>query len=238
MNNTGSKEAVRRYIWRLLEEKNAALPPKPVVGRIPNFKGAGVAAARLAAHQGFKQARVVMVGPDSPQRPVRETVLKQGKLLLAPTPRFKSGFLLLEPGLVPRGRVRWATTIRGMFSLGRPVKLNEIPKVDMVVLGSVAVSRTGIRLGKGGGYGDLEYAVLRELGRIDEGTLVATTIHDLQLVDSLPVEPHDLTIDIIATPTRLIEVHPRPPKPSGVDWSMISEDVLPFLKELRKLVKT
>ena len=50
-------------------------------------------------------------------------------------------------------------------------------------------------LGKGKGYGDIEYAMMRQLGACDEKTLVVTTVHESQLLDDLPsavMTEHDL----------------------------------------------
>jgi 5-formyltetrahydrofolate cyclo-ligase len=54
-------------------------------------------------------------------------------------------------------------TIAGASAAGRPVDPRRMPHLDLVVIGSVAVNRRGERVGKGGGYADLEYAILREL---------------------------------------------------------------------------
>lgn len=45
--------------------------PRPVYNRIPNFKGAAEAAAKLAELDAFKNANTVKVNPDKPQEPVR-----------------------------------------------------------------------------------------------------------------------------------------------------------------------
>ncbi|MEM2840778.1 MAG: 5-formyltetrahydrofolate cyclo-ligase, partial [Candidatus Bathyarchaeia archaeon] len=87
-------------VWRLMEENNVARPPRPVYGRIPNFEGAEKAAERVLELDEFAKADTVKVNPDSPQRPLRELVLKAGKNLLTPTPRLKHGFLLIKPGKV------------------------------------------------------------------------------------------------------------------------------------------
>jgi len=93
--------------------------------------------------------------------------LSQGKRLLTPTPRLRKGFLLLDPANIPRRSLRAASTISGAFRLraastisgafrnGRPVKLQDLPRVDLIVAGSVAVSPQGCRIGKGGGYSEL-----------------------------------------------------------------------------------
>ena len=236
------KRRIRERIWRLLEEKDVAAFPRPVYGRIPNFKGAEVAAERLFATREWREARIVKVNPDAPQRPVRLRALMEGKLLVMATPRMREGFLLLDPRLIPPRYYREASTIRGAFRWGRRLTLDELEKlhIDLIVTGSVAVDRSGGRLGKGEGYAELEYAILRELGAVDEKTPVATTVHDLQVVDRVPREEHDLTVDIIATPTRLYRVEPRPPKPRGILWDRLPREKLeeiPLLRELQRRLR-
>ena len=46
-----------------------------------------------------------------------------------------------------------------------------------------SIDRTGNRVGKGEAYSDLEFAVLREFDRVDSETVVATTVHDCQVVE-------------------------------------------------------
>jgi 5-formyltetrahydrofolate cyclo-ligase len=41
----------------------------------------------------------------------------------------------------------------------------------------VAVNRQGARVGKGGGFSDLEFALLVEVGLIGKHTVLATTVH-------------------------------------------------------------
>ena len=236
------KRRIREYIWRLLEERGVAAFPRPVYGRIPNFKGAEVAAEKLFSTPEWRRARIVKVNPDAPQRPVRLRALIDGKILVMATPRMREGFLLLDPRLIPPQYYRDASTIRGAFRWGRKLTLDDLEKlkIDLIVTGSVAVDRSGGRLGKGEGYAELEYAVLRELGAVTEDTPVATTVHDLQVVERIPREEHDLTVDIIATPRRLYRIEPRPPKPPGILWDRLPEEKLreiPLLRELRRRLK-
>jgi 5-formyltetrahydrofolate cyclo-ligase len=97
-----SKDDIRRRIWFLMEEKGVARFPRPVYGRIPNFAGSEVAAQKLAEQREFKQAKVVKVNPDSPQKMVRYLTLISGKTLIMPTPKLKHGFLLLNPNEIPK----------------------------------------------------------------------------------------------------------------------------------------
>src|SRR5581483_3696161 len=174
-----------------------------------NFKGAAAAAARLADLPEFRRARVVKVNPDSPQRPVRQLVLERGKILLMPTPRLKGGFVRVDPARVSRSELRRAASIQGAFDLGETVPLDELPEIDLLIFGTVAVSESGSRVGKGEGYAELEYATLRQLGRIGPDVPIATTVHDAQVVANVPVEPFDVPVDIVVTPTRVIRTGSR-----------------------------
>ena len=65
--------------------------------------------------------------------------------------------------------------------------------------------RTGARLGQGTGFDDLEWGILSELGIVDDKTVVATTVHDNQVLDMLPpyiFQNHDVPVDIICTPAQ------------------------------------
>jgi len=193
------KQRLREKIWREIQERGIAKFP-PCWGRIPNFQGAEKAAENLRKLEEWRNAKVIFVSPDSPQRKVRENALKDGKILVMASPRLKRGFLVIKPEKV-RGREAYASTIKGAFRYAEQTQ--NFPKPDLVVTGSVAVDIHGNRLGKGGGYGDRELEIIRSrFGKVP----VATTVHDIQVVDSVPSEPHDQKIDIIVTSTRTIRV--------------------------------
>jgi hypothetical protein len=85
-----------------------------------------------------------------------------------------------------------AAAKEGAAKAGRKVTATELPSVDLVVCGSVAANRQGARIGKGGGFSDLEVAFLVEAGVIRPDTVLATTVHRLQVVDEpLPETIHD-----------------------------------------------
>lgn len=237
-----AKAAIRERIWRLMEERGIAAFPRPVFGRIPNFKGAERACEKLVGTKAFVKAVAVKINPDAPQRPCREAALAAGKIVVMPTPRIKEGFLVLDPGLMPKSAYKEASTIGGAFKWGKPTKPWDLPRVDLVVVGSVAVNpKSGRRLGKSHGYAELEWGILTALGKAGEETPVATTVHDVQLVDDeIPKEPFDLLVDVIATPTRVIYVKRVDPKPRGIYWEYVTDEMLseiPLLAELRRLLK-
>jgi 5-formyltetrahydrofolate cyclo-ligase len=77
----------------------------------------------------------------------------------------------------------------------------------MIVEGSVAVDKSGNRLGKGGGYGDREISELLSKKAITTSTPVVTTIHEMQIIDEVPTEEHDQKINMIVTPERVIRIN-------------------------------
>lgn len=234
------KDRIRQYVWNTLVERGVARFPLPPHGRIPNFHGSEEAGIKLTFLDVFREAGVVKVNPDSPQRIIREYALRMGKKLLMPTPRIKKGFILLD-GKLLRGRERYASTIRGAFRLGRLVGLDELPQVDFIVEGSVAVGLDCSRLGKGEGYAELEYAILRTLNLVDEYTPVATTVHELQIFDKLPQDPFDVPVDIIVTPRRVLRPQCSRRRPDGIYWEHLSLEKImeiPILGELRRRLRT
>lgn len=228
------KQSLREKIWRELEASGAAAFPKPIKGRIPNFMSSSAAARRLGSLPAYAAARTIFINPDAAQLAVREMALRYGKLLLMATPKLRNGFLLIDPAKVRNPRQ--AASISGAFRHGRKVDLRGL-RVDLVVEGSVAVDRRGGRVGKGGGYGDLEFAILSQRGAVTEKTPVVTTVHPLQIVDRVPMEEHDVPVDYIVTPEQIIKTAREHPRPSGIDWELLPADALkriPHLAELRR----
>lgn len=186
-----------------MEEKGITSFPRPVFHRIPNFIGAEKAAQNLRKLPEYKKAKVVFCNPDSPQRPVREMALMDGKILVMATPKMRKGFILLDPTAISPNRILQASTIQGAFKHGCFVVPSDV-RVDLFVAGSVAVALDGGRLGKGTGYSDQEYAVLKNSGSLTSEALVVTTVHDVQIVEKIPQNEWDVPVDVIVTPTRVI----------------------------------
>lgn len=231
------KKRIRERIWKLMEERNIAKFPRPVFGRIPNFVGSEEAALKLINLKLFKLSEVIKVNPDSPQQYVRYLALKYGKKVVMPTPKLREGFLLLDPKKIKVTLLREASTIKGAFKWGIKIKPWSLPSIDLMIVGSVAVDKFCARLGKGGGYAELEYGILREVDAIDNKTPVITTIHDVQLINErIPVEPHDLPVDYVITPTRIIKCEKVYEKPKGILWDLLPNEKLnkiPILQELK-----
>lgn len=234
-----AKDAVRERVWERLEREKAARFPG-ARGRIPNFAGAERAAERLAGLPEWEAAGVLKVNPDAPQLPVRARALAEGKRVYMAVPRLtaEKPFLLLDPERLPVAP-RKAASIKGADRYGVPVAIEDVPHVDLVVCGTVAVSPDGVRVGKGGGYSDLELALLIEAGRVDGRTTIATTVHPLQLLRdaALPETGHDFRVDVIVTPDSVHRPDARR-RPPGVVWPHLGPDKIAAIPALRRLDAT
>ncbi|XP_046720998.1 methenyltetrahydrofolate synthase domain-containing protein isoform X2 [Silurus meridionalis] len=218
-----TKWEIRQKVWDYLEEKDLAKFPRPVHHRIPNFKSATAACDRLPVLQVFQSSSVVKVNPDKPQERARFHTLHAGKTLLVPTPRLRTGLFnkIIPPPGATKEDLRVCSMSQGVKEFSVPVGLDASVHVDLVVVGSVAVSEKGYRIGKGEGYSDMEYAMMVSMGAVNESTVVVTVVHDCQVVD-IPeglMESHDLTVDYIFTPSRIIRTECKIPKPKGIMWS-------------------
>src|SRR6516162_7510216 len=208
------KSAARQWVWDRLLADGVARFPFPPHGRIPNFAGADLAAARLLDIEPWKSATAIKVNPGSPQRPLRAEALRRGITVFVPTPRLRGGFKKLDPRRIPPDKIQEAAGLSRGDRWSEEVALADMPRLDAIVCGSVAVTRDGRRCGKGEGYSDLEFAILRELGH--PPVPVATTVHDLQVVDSVPRDPTDQPLSVIVTPTHAIRIKRPSAAPTGI----------------------
>ncbi|XP_077166430.1 methenyltetrahydrofolate synthase domain-containing protein isoform X9 [Paroedura picta] len=175
-------------------------------------------------------------------RPVHHRIpnFKAGKTLLVPTPRLRTGLFnrIVPPPGAAKDTLRKCATSQGVRDYSVPVGLDANVHVDLVVVGSVAVSEKGWRIGKGEGFADMEYGMMVSMGAVREDTVVVTAVHDCQVVD-IPealLGDHDLTVDYILTPTRVIRTGCRRPQPQGILWPKVSHKTLekiPILRSLR-----
>ncbi|HJU05382.1 MAG TPA: 5-formyltetrahydrofolate cyclo-ligase [Nitrospiraceae bacterium] len=232
-----TKEQARQAVWDRLQSEGLARFPFPPHGRIPNFKGAQEAATRLFELPLFAPAKRIKVNPDAPQRYVREEALRRGITVYVPTPRLRAGFKRLDPARVPSSNITEAASLSKGRRWAEDVALADLPTMDAIVCGSVAVTRSGRRCGKGEGYSDLEYAILRELGH--PPVPVLTTVHAVQVVEDLPWEATDLPLSAIVTPAETIQITNPPPEPHGITWHLLTAqdyEEMPVLQELRQRV--
>jgi 5-formyltetrahydrofolate cyclo-ligase len=148
-------------------------------------------------------------------------------------------FYLLDPAKLA-GTPRAASSIKGAARSARTVGVDELEPVDLVVTGCVAVTPSGARLGKGGGFSDLELALAAEAGLVDAHTIVATTVHDQQVLSGgeIPEAGHDFRVDLVVTPTRVMQV----PRRGGrrlprVRWDELTDEKIAAIPLLQRLAR-
>ncbi|MBH1933531.1 5-formyltetrahydrofolate cyclo-ligase [Streptomyces sp. AV19] len=213
-----AKRQVRTRVWDALDAASATYNDT-AHGRIPHFRGADRAAARLADLPAWQAATTIKSVPDKAQLPVRARALADGKTVYMAVPRLATPrpFYLLDPAALAVPPLEAATS-RVAATVAPTVDVDGLRSIQLVVLGSVAVDRGGTRIGKGAGYSDLEFALLTEAGLITPETLVVTTVHPLQVIDEpIPATEHDVGVDLIVTPDAVITC-PTPHRPAGILW--------------------
>ena len=116
-----------------------------------------------------------------------------------------AGKRVILPVLLPDLDLDWGT-YRGadhLSSAGRgllepdgdTLGVGAIATADVVLVPGLAVSPTGMRLGRGGGSYD------RALGRVPVGTFTCALLFDDEVGIAVPAEPHDRPVRAVATPT-------------------------------------
>lgn len=230
-----SKDAIRESAWALLRDKKVARFPG-AEGRIPNFLGAEACARLISSMGSWTNAKTLKVNPDSPQRAIRQKALEEGKTLYMAVPRLSGDkpFIELDPKSLKCSKYV-ASSIKGAAKYGRPVNLNAVKKIDLIVCGSVAVNRKGARVGKGGGYSDLEFALLTEEKKINRNTPIITSVHPLQIVNEpIPMTEHDIPLSAIVTPEEIIEIQSQLPRPKGIYWRMLPSEKIEAIPVLKR----
>jgi len=226
-----AKTAIRDRVWRQLLE--AGVVPPDSYGKIPSFEGAEATAERLAELEVWQRATTVKANPDYAQLPVRVRALNDGKLLYMAVPRMASvqPFFLLDPGTIELPPEA-AAEKKGAAQVARRVGVEDMRPIDVVVCGSVAVNRSGARIGKGAGYSDLEVALLIEAGLVTDETTIVAPVHARQVVDDdIPETTHDFSVDYIITPGGVIPCSNRR-RPEGLVWDDLTAEKIAAIPAL------
>lgn len=240
-----TKRSIRLETWqKIKDQKLTPLRRFSVFNKIPNYIGAEKAAELLAETEEFKKANSIKVNIDLAQEPVKLEVVKAKKTLFVP-PAQKSSNVYAKikncnPDEQDLATQKKIIKLQGEEDTFQEIDMHGIEKLDMVVVGSCAVSRQGHRIGKGNGYVDLDIGILTHLGVITKDTLIVTTVHDVQVYDTLPenlFQTYDLSLDLIVTPTEVIRVSKRLPRPAGIEWKLLSSrrlEIVPVLKCIKE----
>ncbi|WP_369028983.1 5-formyltetrahydrofolate cyclo-ligase [Streptomyces adonidis] len=230
-----AKQAVRERVWRRLIDGGGA--PADSYGKIPGFYGSEATAEQLAGLDEWRAASTIKANPDWAQLPVRVRALKDGKRVYMAVPKMASiqPFYLLDPETLSISPEE-AAEKKGAAQVARRVGVEDVQPIDIVVCGSVAVNRSGARIGKGAGYSDLEVALLIEAGLVTEKTVIVAPVHQLQVIENeIPETEHDFSVDYIVTPDEVIPCANRR-RPRGLVWEDLTPEkiaAIPVLAQRR-----
>ena len=233
------KDKLRNSVWTALKENGVAVGDP--FHAIPDFKGSEKAAALLTSLDEWKKAKVMMACPDPPQIPVRLNALKDGMTVYMAIPKLVDEKCFVELTakkiLEQNASLEEAATWQGAMKYGKPVTFEEMLEVDITITGCVAVTRSGGRTGKGAGFADLEYSLMRKFNKITDKTPVITTVHPMMIVteERLPIQKHDTYLTMIATPEEVIRIDRDRPQPK-LDWSDVRKDQIESIPILKKLL--
>jgi 5-formyltetrahydrofolate cyclo-ligase len=239
-----TSKIIRQRIWKKL--KDVAKPDSRFHLNfsevIPDFQGSEFATERIVALPAYRTCKYAFITPDNCLVELRRRMVEAGIPFVMSTYGIYRGFLLIEPGMVPKGAELYAAWLDGMEHFAQPISLANISergRFDLLVTGASAVSKDGVRFGKGHGFFDLEWGMFSDLGIVDEKTPVVAIVHDVQVVeDKLEPSATDIPVDWIATPTRMIEVERRAKRPSGVKWELLKPEQIattPPIQELQRM---
>lgn len=123
-----------------------------------------------------------------------------------------AGKRVILPALLPDNDLDWVAYTgpealvpagRGLLEpVGPRLGPDAVASADVVLCPAVAVDRTGMRLGRGGGSYD------RALGRVPVGTFVCALLYDEEVVDRVPAGAHDRPVTAVVTPRGITRFRP------------------------------
>lgn len=238
-----TKRSLRVQTWKKIQQNKCGIGFNAIFNRIPGFVDSDKAGSLLAETEEFKKAEHVKVNIDRALHAIKLQTLVTGKTLYLPATRDSAAlFLKVDvPADATEEQKKEILHVQDVQQHRTEVGLGTKVKFDLVVIGSVLVSREGYRIGRGNGFADLDIGVLIELGCITPETVIVTMVHDLQVVDSLPkhlFQKYDTPVDIIVTPTEVIRVEKALPRPTGIFWEILSErrlQIVPVLKSIKEI---
>lgn len=182
---------------------------RAVVAAVPDrewFEASRAVSRRLLALPAVGAARVIMLycptGGEVDIRPVIEECWARGLRVAFPRVDWEKGGM--EAALVA-GWGDLEPTRHGLMQPG--IKCDRIPTdlVDVIVAPGVAFDAQGGRLGRGGGFYDGFLA--QERARM--GRLVVGVCLDEQVVEKVPMDEHDVRVQVLVTPSKAMECDAR-----------------------------
>jgi 5-formyltetrahydrofolate cyclo-ligase len=144
-------------------------------------------------------AAYVSVSTEPGSGPLLEQLLALGRRVIVPVvlPDLDLDWAVYDgPAGLARAR-------RGLLEPQGPrLGVDAVGGADVVLTPGLAVDRTGMRLGQGGGCYD------RALGRVPVGTFTCTLLYEDELLDEVPSRPRDRRVSAVVTPAGVTRLRP------------------------------
>ena len=170
----------------------AARRALPAAVRAERAHALAAAAVALAATTGGPVCAYLPVGSEPGSVELVDALMAAGHEVLLPV-------VPARPGALDWARYRGPDGLApGPLGLREPVGprlgAGAITRAALVLVPGLAVDRLGRRLGRGGGYYD------RTLDLAAPGTPLVVVLHDEELLDRVPAEPHDRRVHAALLP--------------------------------------
>ena len=168
----------------------------------------GEAARAIAAHavdlpevrRAASVAAYVSIGSEPGTTDLISTLSEAGKRVLLPVLRPDNDLdwaVYRDAG----GQTNLAPARRGLLEpVGERLGVDAIATCDVVLVPGLAVDRSGMRLGRGGGSYD------RALARVPVGTPVLVLLYDGEVLDRVPADDHDRRVTAAVTPSGVVRL--------------------------------
>jgi len=145
---------------------------------------------KLEQHPSFQEAKhVLMYWAMADEMPTREFILKwyQHKKIYLPVVKGDDLEIYLFEG-------EESLVAGEIYGIPEPAgkRLQDESMIELVIVPGVAFDLQNNRMGRGAGYYD------RILKRLPETKKVGVAF-DFQMIDEVPVEPHDIPMDVVIT---------------------------------------
>ncbi|XP_037930504.1 methenyltetrahydrofolate synthase domain-containing protein-like, partial [Teleopsis dalmanni] len=178
-----TKRSLRVQTWKKFSENKCGVRYSAIFNSIPNFLQSDKAATLLTETDDFKNAQNIQVNMDRSLHAVKLQVLLADKNLYLPATRASNAIVLKVdvPENATEEQKKKCLRVQDVQQHRTEIHLDDKVKLDMVVIGSVVVSRDGYRIGRGNGFADLVVGVLIESGAITPETIIVTLVHDIQV---------------------------------------------------------
>lgn len=171
------KKSLRQQIRRLKKEYS----PEQLMAQSEVIMG------KLERKPDFERAQRVMLYaslPDEVQTLAFLDKWKNSKQIILPT--------VVGDDIIPVELTADSQMVEGDFHILEPENHPYSGPLDLIVVPGMAFDKTGHRLGRGKGFYDrflIKYPEVKTIG----------ICFDFQLLDSIPIEPHDRVVDEVVT---------------------------------------